>query len=149
MSNSPKSNIQVYYCIMTHSDQPYILSANKNKIVLPWCYVANPKILYDEIRVHIKNMFHSKSTLIDFLDNVQISFLDLQNYILLDHVEAEQQDYDYKEEDIILLCGTILYIKTPCINSYWIPLKHDIQYSNQDNKPIDRIIKYVLSKLIL
>jgi hypothetical protein len=134
---------------MCQNQQTYTLSSKKNKLVLPSKNIIAPKILYDELRYHIRTLFDSNSDHITFFDNIIISYLDIQNYLLIQYLETEKQDYLYEENDIVLLCGVILYNKIPSKNNYWLPFDTSVQLDISRQKPLDQIITYVITKSIL
>lgn len=144
-----ESNISVYYCVMAQNQKTYALSCKKNKLVFPSRNVIAPKILYDELRYHIKSLFDSTADNIAFFDNIIISYLDIQNYLLIQYLESEKEDYTYKDNDIVLLCGVILYNKVPSKNNYWIPVDTSVQLDTSRQKPLDQIVTYVITKSIL
>lgn len=146
------SNIIVFNTILTVDpigDKILILSLEKNKIVFPTTKIENPKFLYNEIRYNIKNMF--VKNMIKFLEEIRISFIDIQNYILLELLDdpSYKKLYGANDDDIIILCGIVLYEKLMCDKTYWLSIKNFITESKPDGDLQKDVIKYVFDHLII
>jgi len=145
------SNIFVINCLITadrQSNKIYIASSNKDEIVFPLLKIENPKFLYNEIRYNIKNMFVQNA--IKFLEEIIISFFDIQNYHVLELLEEQKNKYEIENTNIILLCGVVLHEKILSENLYWIPIENFfISNKNTEETTPKKVVKYVFDQMIL
>jgi len=146
------SNIVCCYAILSADNQNnkvYIASSEKNKIKLPFSKIETPKFLYNEIRLYIKNLFANDA--IKFYEEIIISFMDIQNYLLMNIVTNEKELYNFDtDSDIVLLCGIILHQKLPSNQFYWVeldkPSAPDFLQTMTDHS---RLVQYILDKMII
>lgn len=147
------SNIVVFPCIITadtSTKSVFVCSENDSSVIFPTFQISYPKMLYDEMRMNIKNMFNYNT--IKFCEEIIVSFLDIQNHLLIDLLESKPETYpNIKEDDIILLCGVVLHDKVESDTIHWIHInsmflpKNISNTINDDNK----IIQYVLDRIVL
>lgn len=147
------SNIKVFGCFITvdgGSQNIFACSTKKDELDLPYFHIENAKMLYHEIRYNIQHMF--VENMIKFLEEIVISFIDIQNYLLLDIVEKSKDKYsDIEDNDIILLCGIVLHEKLKTDSMYWVPISNILFPKNiqtiMDDKT--KVVKYVFDKMII
>jgi hypothetical protein len=147
------SNIKVFGCFITvdgASQNIFACSTNKQELELPYFNIDNPKTLYHEIRYNIQHLF--LENMIKFLEEIIISFIDIQNYLLLETIESYKDKFkDINDDDIILLCGVVLHEKLRTDSMHWIPINNILFPKNiqtiMDDKT--KIVKYVFDKMLL
>lgn len=147
------SNIISCYCLITadkRSKKIFIASTKENDIVLPITTIGSPKFLYNELKYNIQQMF-AKNT-IQFLEEIIISFIDIQNHHLLNLLDASKNIYADidMDQDITLLCGVVLHNTILSETLYWIPVENKLM-SNQPEKlnATEHVLYYVFDKMIL
>jgi hypothetical protein len=145
-------NIHTLYCLITadrSSQKIFVASSEDDSLVFPNTIIENPKFLYNEIKYNIQQMFAKNS--IQFLEEIIISFLDIQNYLLLNLIESSEK---YKhidiDHDVILLCGVVLHEPILSNKLLWKPIENQLM-SNEPEKINHsyNIIKYVFDQMIL
>lgn len=145
------SNILVINCLITadrQSNKIYIASSSKDETIFPTLKIENPKFLYNEIRYNIKNMFVQNS--IKFLEEIIISFFDIQNYHVLQLLEEQKDKYETDDTDIVLLCGVVLHGKILSENLYWLPIENFFRSNqNTEETTTKKVVKYVFDQMIL
>lgn len=133
------------------SNDVLLLSTDKDKLILPSIEITNPKFLYDEIRGNIRNMFDDG--VIKYLEEIVISFLDIQNPLLLNLIDSNRDIYeDINDSDIILLCGTILHKKLQTSSLNWKSIENTVlkqKIYSKTNGDIENIIKYVFEQMVI
>lgn len=146
-------NINVFNCLIT-ADPPakkiYVASSKQDIIVLPVTHIDQPKFLFNEIRYNIKHLFAKDS--IKFLEEIILSFIDIQNYLLLNLID-KSEDYKFiQDSDINLLCGIILHEKVLSDKLFWIEIPGFVQnynIPNVEDTEMTQLIRYVFDKMIL
>jgi hypothetical protein len=138
------SKIYVFNSIITNDlkdKKSYILSASKDKIVFPYFEIQSPRYLFNEIRCNIKNLFKPDS--IRFIEEIIISFTEIQNELIINYVENLQDSTFDLNNDIFILSSTILSEKltTPLV---WTHFNYTIDIENPN--VVDSIIDYSLQK---
>lgn len=142
-----KNKIYVFNTIITHdlSNRTYVLSSSKDKIELPFFEIISPRYMLNEIRSNIKNLF--KINTIRFLEEIIISFTEIQNEIILAYIE---KNYDLDtfdiDNNIFVIAGTILSEKLPS-NLMW----HTFDHSVNLEKPniTETVIDYCIQKSLI
>lgn len=135
------NNVYVFNSIITidHQTQKnYILSSSNTEINFPYFQIESPRYLHNEIKCKVKNFF--KTNTIRFIEEIIISFLDIQNEHLIQYAE---KTISPTNDDIILLCSIILSDKLNT-NLYWQNFNYQINLKNEDL--VTTIIDYCLQK---
>lgn len=141
-------------CIITadpNSKNIYVLSTREDRVALPYFEISSPKFLYNEIRYNIKSMFDN---IIKFLEEIIISFVDIQNLLVFDLLEKHKDTYHVNlDEDVILLTGLVLHEKMMSDSLYWVPI-HNVmvptEISSLDTEDIHlKVVRYVFEKIIV
>jgi len=142
-----QNKIYVFNTIVTHdlSDNTYVLSSLKDKIELPYFEIISPRYMLNEIRSNIKNLFTTNT--IRFLEEIIVSFTELQNEIVLSYIEQNYNSNIFNlDKDICIITGTILAEKIPS-NLYWHKFEHSI---NLDNPDITQtVVDYCIQKSLV
>jgi hypothetical protein len=87
---------------------------------------------------------------IKFLEEIIISFFDIQNYHVLELLEEQKNKYEIENTNIILLCGVVLHEKILSENLYWIPIENFfISNKNTEETTPKKVVKYVFDQMIL
>lgn len=149
------SKIVVFNFILApdiYADKILLASLDKENILIPTTNIENPKFLYNEIRYNIKNLFLENS--IRFLEEIRISFMDIQNYLLLDMLDMEYNKEKYtniNDDDIIILSGIVLHEKLFSDKINWISINNILTNSNIGitTDPIFNLTKYVFDKVFI
>ena len=146
------SNIVACYCLITadnRSKKIFVASSKEDEIVFPTITINSPKFLYNELKYHIQEMFIKNA--IQFLEEITISFIDIQNYHLLNLLDISSDTYNINtEEDIIILCGVVLHTTILSDNIHWIPVENKLM-ANQPEKlsASEHVLYYVFDQMIL
>jgi hypothetical protein len=101
----------------------YILSTDKNKIILPYSEISTPRVMMNEIKYNIKNMFDTG--IIKFIEEVIISYIDIQNEILLEYVTKLDNNHFDLDKDLFLSCGIIMNKKSTS-KLFWTKFEYSL-----------------------
>jgi hypothetical protein len=139
--------IKIFNIILTYdkkSSSTFVLSADKKKIVLPYFIINNPHLIRSEIRYLTKSLFDDPR--LSYPELIEISYLDIQNSILIDYIESEKEIYEYdKDKDLCIYSGIVLTEKNKS-SFFWLPI-NNIQ--KEKIEPIDIVIDFTIKNLML
>jgi len=139
--------IKVFNIVITYDKKissTVILSTDKKKIVLPYFLINNPYMIRSEIRYLTKGLFNDNR--LSHPELVEISYLDIQNSILIDYIESEKETYQYdQKKDLCLYSGIVLSEKNKS-NFFWLPIN---QIQKEKIEPIDILIDFTIKNLML
>lgn len=138
------SKIYVFNTIITsdlQNQKSYILSSSKDRILFPYFEIHSPRYLFNEIRCNIKNLFKQDS--IRFIEEIIISFTEIQNELIISYVENLQDSTFDLNNDMFILASVILSEKLQSALT-WTNFNYTIDIENPDI--IESIIDYSLQK---
>jgi hypothetical protein len=139
--------VKVFNIVITYdkkSSSTVILSTDKKKIILPYFLINNPYMIRSEIRYLTKGLFNDHR--LSHPELVEISYLDIQNTVLIDYIESEKENYEYdQEKDLCLYSGIVLSEKNKS-NFFWLPIN---QIQKEKIEPIDILIDFTIKNLML
>lgn len=141
------SNLYVFNSIVTFDEKTknnYVLSLNNNKIELPFFQITTPRYLYNETRFNIKNLF--KSDTIRFIEEIIISFMDVQNELLIEYVSQLNSNIFDTDNDLFILSSVILAEKIET-TLYWNQFDYEINLQKPDIQ--SSIIDYSIQRSIV
>jgi hypothetical protein len=127
-----------------NKNENYILSTDKNNIVLPYSEISTPRVMINEIKYNVKNMFDTG--IVKFIEEVIISYIDIQNDILLEYVKKIDNNIFDLDNDLFLLCGVITNKKSTS-KLFWT--KFDYTLDEKIDNPIFALIDTTVQKSIL
>ena len=127
-----------------NKNENYILSTDKNKIVLPYSELTTPRVMINEIKYNIKNMFDTG--IIKFIEEVIISYIDIQNDILLEYVESLNNNEFDINNDLFLICGVITNKKSTS-KFFWTKFDYSLDEKMKD--PVFALLDTTIQKSIL
>jgi hypothetical protein len=133
-------NIYTIYTILSVDEKKhkiYVLSSESDSIVFPIDQIQHVRLLQNELRYNIKHYFLNCESN-GFLENISLSFLDIQNELVLELLQKEN-NYLSKNidinKDIIILCGFV--IPKPIESKlYWNEFIFDIKNENDISQSI-------------
>lgn len=139
------SKIYVFNTLLTSEENTnYILSTDKHKIYFPFFEISSPRYLYNETRINIKNLFRTDT--IKFIEEIIVSFIDIQNEFLLEYISKLGFTKVDIEQDIFLLSSTILASKVDS-ELFWNKFDYQIRLDKPDIQTT--IIDYCIQRTIL
>ena len=127
-----------------NKNENYILSTDKNNIVLPYSEISTPRVMINEIKYNVKNMFDTG--MVNFIEEVIISYIDIQNDMLLEYVTKLDNNNFNLDQDLFLLCGVITNKKSTS-KLFWT--KFDYALDEKINNPIFALIDTTIQKSLL
>lgn len=139
------NKVYVYNSIITtdhQSKQNYILSSSNDNIVFPRFEIESSRFLHNEIKCKIKNLF--KTNTIRFIEEIIISFIDIQNELLIKYIDTSGLKSDH--DDIFLLSSIILSSKIDS-HLYWKNFNYEINFQSEDI--VTTLIDYCLQKSLI
>lgn len=128
----------------TETETNWVLSSDKYHIYFPFFEITCPRHLYNETRINIKNLFEKDS--IKFIEEIIVSFIDIQNEFLLTYIEELKSEIFDLEKDIFLLCSVILANKIET-TQFWNKFNYEINFTKPDIQTT--IIDYCLQKSLV
>lgn len=144
------TNIYCIYCILAfdhNKKENLIVSSSKERIELPIFKIDHPRSLSNELRYNIKNILLEKTYNKDIIKNISFTYTDIQNDLILGHIEKNYKDQYNLDEDIFIFCGVILENLYPLNNFEWY--KFDFIKSIADMDSVTSIIDFTIQKSIL
>lgn len=124
----------VFNIVLTYDQRTqtnYILSSKKDEIYFPFFEINNTRYLFNETRSNIKNLFHLNT--IKFIEEIIVSYVDIQNEFLFDYIEQLETTQFDLNNDIFILCSTILSGKFNSI-LYWNKFNYELNLQKPDIK---------------
>lgn len=140
------NKIYVFNSILTIDERTqtnWILSSDKHHIHFPFFEINHPRHLHNETRINLKNLF--KSDTIKFIEEIIISFIDIQNQFLLDYIESLHSNIFNLNNDVFILCSTILTEKIES-SLFWNKFSYEINLTKPDLQTA--IIDYCIQRSI-
>ena len=138
-------NIHGLFCIISTDSKirkNYILSSDKDRIVLPLIKLENTRYIHNEIRYHIKNMF--SSDLSGLIQHTELSYIEFQHNLALEYIESLNNGEQYN--DLLLLIGLIL--SQPYHTNYtW--KEFVLKSKPSDIGLIENIIDFTIQKTVI
>lgn len=141
------SKIYVFNSVLTIDERTqtnWILSTDKHHIHFPFFEIYSPRYLYNETRINLKNLF--KSDMIQFVEEIILSFIDIQNELLITYIESLNSPIFDIHKDIFILCSTILTEKLDS-GLFWNNFNYEIDLTKPDIQTA--IIDYCVQKSIV
>jgi len=138
------SKLYLFNSILTtdqKTDTNWILSLDKYHIHFPFFEISSPRYLHNEARINIKNLFTKDS--IKFIEEIIISFIDIQNPFLIEYIDSLQLPVFDLDKDIFILCSTILTSKIDS-RLFWNKFNYEISFTKPDIQTA--IIDYCIQK---
>lgn len=107
----------------------WVLSSDKHHIRFPFFEISSPRYLYNETRIHLKNLF--KQDEIKFIEEIIVSFIDIQNPFLMEYISSLESTTFDLDKDLFILCSTILTSKIDSI-LFWNKFDYEINIIKPD-----------------
>ena len=139
--------LYTYYTIISsdiNKQENYILSAKKNSIILPYSEIMIPRVMMNEIKYNVKNMF--ETGIISFIEEIIISYIDIQNEMLIEYVEKTNNTEVNPNENLFVLCGIIMNKKSTS-KLFWN--KFTYYLDQKINDPMFALIDMTIQKSLL
>jgi hypothetical protein len=140
--------LYTFYTIISsdiNKQENYILSAKKNEIVLPYSEIMIPRVMMNEVKYNVKNMFDTG--IISFIEEIIISYIDIQNEMLLEYVEKNVNNAEVDpNENLFVLCGMIMNKKSTS-KLFWNKFTYSLD--QKMNNPIFALIDMTIQKSLL
>lgn len=130
--------------IDTKTETNWVLSSDKYHIHFPVFEILYPRYLYNETRINIKNLFKKDS--IQFIEEIMVSFIDIQNEFLLEYIKELKSEIFDLDKDIFLLSSIILTDKIES-TQFWNKFNYEISLTKPDIQTT--IIDYCIQKSII
>lgn len=139
-------NIYGISCILTidhQKKQNLIISTDSNKIVLPITKIEYPRLLFNEIRYDIQQMFDKNESISEILKDMNFAYTDIQNELLIKHIENLNDNKFDINNDIFILVAFILNQPYKLSKYTWktFDFLKSIEHINTLNSLIDFIIE--------
>jgi hypothetical protein len=132
-------NIFAIYNILTIDEKKhkiYVLSADSDLIIFPINQIEHIRFLQNELIYNVKQYFEQYESN-EFLESISLSFLDIQNELVLEFINQNNTTYRSVniDKDIVILCGFILP-KPISSKLYWNEFNFDINNKNNISQSI-------------
>jgi hypothetical protein len=140
-------NLYTFYTIISsdiNKNENYILSTDKKDIILPYSQITTPRVMINEIKYNIKNMFDSG--IIKFIEEIIVSYIDIQNEILLEYVQKLTDNTFNIDNDLFLSCGVIMNKKSTS-KLFWTKFDYSLDEKMKD--PTYSLIDITIQKSLL
>lgn len=140
------SNIFCVSCILSVDHQKrenLIVSSDKDSIVFPIFPIQYPKLLWNELRYHISELFFDDNLNKELIKNITFSHVSIQNDLIIKYMERLNNPIYNLENDIFLLSAIILEQPYDIKNYYWNRFKFIKSFQDMDifNSIIDFIVQ--------
>jgi hypothetical protein len=122
----------------------YILSSDKNSIVLPVEKIINGRFLHNEIMYYLKKMFSSSIGML--IEHMELSYIEVQNQLCLNYIDSIDKNNKYSDDDVFLLVGLILDKNH---ESHMIWKEFEFKKNVRDLSMMDQIIDFTIKKTII
>ena len=128
-----------------------ILSRDKEKIVLPNFPVEKPKLILDEIRYNVKNLFDDKN--LKYLELISFSFTEMQNKYLINYLQENKDLYSYNEDEDLCIMSGFVMSENYKTNLHWVAIPQQIEFKTKENQQsldtLDLLIDHVIKNMVL
>lgn len=122
-------------------------SNNKDSITFPIFKIEHPKLLWNELRYHIAELFFDNGYNKEIIKNITFSYTGIQNELIIRYIESlNNKDYN-TDEDIFLLSSIILEQPYDMKTYSWEKFKFVKSFQNMDL--FNSIIDYIIQQSIL
>lgn len=141
------NKLYVFNSILTidqKTETNWILSLDKHHIYFPFFEISSPRYLYNESRINLKNLFSQDK--IRFIEEIMISFIDVQNPFLIEYINTLQSPLFDMDKDMFVLCSTILTSKIES-TLFWNKFNYEISFTKPDIQTA--IIDYCIQKSVV
>lgn len=144
------SNIFSVSCILSvdhKKKENLIVSAQKDDIILPVFQIQYPKLLWNELRYQISELFFDNNYNKELIKNITFSYTGIQNELVIKYIQSlNNPNYDI-ENDLFILSCVILEEPYDIKNLHWNRFK--FVKSLQDMTILNSIIDFVIQQGVL
>lgn len=124
-----------------------IVSCKKENIAFPIFEIEHPRLLWNELRYNIAELFFDNTYNKELIKNITFSYTGIQNELIFQYIESlNDSKYDL-EKDIFVLSCIILEEPYDIKNYYWNRFK--FVKSFQDMDLFNSIIDFIIQKSVL
>lgn len=127
--------------------QNLIVSNNKNNIDLPLIKINYARLLFNQIRYDLQQMFMPKDHIQEILQHINFSYTDIQNELLIKYLEEIKYDYLDMENDIFVLVAMIVDKPYDLNRHFW--KQFDFAKSLDNMSPFNSLIDFIIEKTIV
>ena len=142
--------IKVFNLIMTFDrniNETVVLSVSNDDIRLPFFVIYRPTKLKEEIRYLTKCLFEDPS--LSHVELIDVSFLDIQNDILLNYVSSNPEMYDYSSEEDLCILSCIIFTEKNISPYFWKSVKQTEDLKQSKDNDLNLLIDYCVQHTLL
>lgn len=144
------SNVYCVSCILSvdhKRKENLIISTQKDSIVFPIFPIQYPKLLWNELRYHISELFFYDNYNKDIIKNITFSYSGIQNDLILQYIESLNNPTYNIDNDIFVLSSVIFEEPYETKSYYWN--KFRFVKSFQDMDIFNSIIDFIVQQSII